>query len=296
MISPTSDTVTVDEFSFIRTLGIGTFARVSLVEHKITGKRYAIKSMLKSDVLRLRQVDHVLNEKRILSQLAHRNITQLAATFNDKTHIYLVLEYISGGELFYLLRKAVRFSDRTAAFYAANIVHALDHLHSHRIVYRDLKPENVLVAENGYLKLADFGFAKEIGLRTHSICGTPEYIAPEIIQNKGHSLEVDWWALGILIYEMLTGKPPFQDVDKNALYKQIIEDEVEPSRHIGSVANDLIKKLLVVDPSHRLGHINDAADIINHPWFSEIDFDKIANQTFPAPSTSEQSRWSHTLF
>eukprot|EP00238_Polyblepharides_amylifera_P003042 CAMPEP_0196587694 /NCGR_PEP_ID=MMETSP1081-20130531/58313_1 /TAXON_ID=36882 /ORGANISM="Pyramimonas amylifera, Strain CCMP720" /LENGTH=222 /DNA_ID=CAMNT_0041909945 /DNA_START=130 /DNA_END=795 /DNA_ORIENTATION=+ len=222
--------------------------------------------MVKADIMRLRQVDHVLNEKRILTQLAHRNIIHLAATFNDKTHIYLLLEYVTGGELFYLLRKSVRFSDRTAAFYAANIVHAFEHLHSQRIVYRDLKPENVLVADNGYLKLADFGFAKLIGSKTHSICGTPEYIAPEVISNKGHGLEVDWWALGILIYEMLTGKTPFQDQDRNSLYKQIIEEEVVYPHHVGTIAKDLISKLLVLDPSKRLGHVNDASDIMNHAW------------------------------
>mmetsp|Transcript_495 Transcript_495/g.697 ORF Transcript_495/g.697 Transcript_495/m.697 type:complete len:326 (-) Transcript_495:180-1157(-) len=276
--------VQLEDFCVIEVIGMGTFARVILVRQAQTGKLFALKSMRKSEIVRLRQVQHVLSEKNILSRVSHPNIINMHATFNDDIHVYLLLEYAPQGELFRKLRVALRFSEKTTLFYAANIVLALEYLHSLQIVYRDLKPENILVLANGYLKLTDFGFAKELSSKTWSICGTPDYVAPEIIQNLGHGLQADWWSLGIVIYEMLTGLPPFHNDSNRIVYDNIVNAEVTFPKHVGHQAQDLISNLLIRNPSERLGNVEDAKDIKSHKWFKDIDFDDVFNQTMEAPA------------
>ena len=166
-----------------------------------------MKVLRKTDVVRLRQVEHVNAERFILARIRHPFIVDLYATFQDHLNIYMLLSYVPGGELFSHLRRAQRFSADVTRFYLAIIVLALRYLHSFNIIYRDLKPENLLLDTRGYLKIADFGFAKVVDDRTWTLCGTPEYLAPEIIQSDGHGKAVDWWACGILCYEMLVGYP-----------------------------------------------------------------------------------------
>ena len=166
-----------------------------------------MKVLRKTDVVRLRQVEHVNAERFILARIRHPFIVDLYATFQDHLNIYMLLSYVPGGELFSHIRRAQRFSADVTRFYLAIIVLALRYLHSNNIIYRDLKPENLLLDTRGYLKLADFGFAKVVDDRTWTLCGTPEYLAPEIIQSDGHGKAVDWWACGILCYEMLVGYP-----------------------------------------------------------------------------------------
>eukprot|EP00238_Polyblepharides_amylifera_P004499 CAMPEP_0196577022 /NCGR_PEP_ID=MMETSP1081-20130531/6166_1 /TAXON_ID=36882 /ORGANISM="Pyramimonas amylifera, Strain CCMP720" /LENGTH=223 /DNA_ID=CAMNT_0041895809 /DNA_START=327 /DNA_END=995 /DNA_ORIENTATION=- len=223
--------------------------------------------MNKEDIIKKAQVVHVINEKRILSETSHPNIIKLFETFNDEVNIHLVLEYVQGGDLWYHLRRAGKFNEIYSVFLAANVVTAFQHLHSRNIVYRDLKPENLLIAHNGYLKIADFGLAKELGTGSNSVCGTPEYIAPEIILNTAYGLEVDWWSLGILIFQLLTGFVPFFDRRSNfRTYMKILNDEVVYPVHLSDNAVDLITKLLVRDPLKRLGHVNGASEIMNHKW------------------------------
>lgn len=166
-----------------------------------------MKVLRKTDVVRLRQVEHVNAERFILARIRHPFIVDLYATFQDHLNIYMLLSYVPGGELFSHIRRAQRFSADVTRFYLAIIVLALRYLHSFNIIYRDLKPENLLLDTRGYLKIADFGFAKVVDDRTWTLCGTPEYLAPEIIQSDGHGKAVDWWACGILCYEMLVGYP-----------------------------------------------------------------------------------------
>ena len=172
----------------------------------------------------------------------------------------MLFPYICGGELFSYLRSAGRFNNNATLFYAAEIVSALDYLHSLDVVYRDLKPENLLIDRDGHLKIIDFGFAKRVTDRTWTLCGTPEYLAPEIIQSKGHNKAVDWWALGILIYEMLAGYPPFFDDNPFGIYEKILSGKIEWPRHIDQIAKDLIKKLLVQDRTKRLGNLKNGSD------------------------------------
>jgi len=185
----------------------------------------------------------------------------------------MLLEYVAGGELFTYLRSAHKFENDKALFYAVEIVSALAHCHELDIIYRDMKPENVLIDVNGHVKLTDFGFAKKVKDRTWTLCGTPEYLAPEIIQSKGHGKAVDWWSLGILIYEMLAGFPPFFDENPFDIYRKILECKVEFPRHFSSHAKDLIRLLLTLDRTKRLGCLRRGTqDILDHKWFSTRGF------------------------
>ena len=173
--------------------------------------------------------------------------------------------FIGGGELFSYLRRAPYFPVSTALFFSAEIVSAFSYLHSLNIVYRDLKPENILLDKAGHVVITDFGFAKKVPDRTWTLCGTPEYLAPEIIQSKGHNKAVDWWALGILIYEMLAGYPPFWDENTNVIYEKIVEGEIAWHTQVEGLAKDMISKLLEKDSTKRLGNMKlGAQEILNH--------------------------------
>lgn len=217
---------------------LGTFARVCLVrpagantplDQQQKPEVYALKILRKTEVVRLKQIDHVRHERAVLADVVgHPFITNLLASFSDADSLYMLLDYVPGGELFSYLRKFRRFAEPAARFYAAEIVLVLEYLHEQQggVAYRDLKPENLLLDQDGHIKLVDFGFAKRLGYKdsrpveTYTLCGTPEYLAPEVIHNKGHTTAVDWWALGILIYEFLTGYPPFWHQNPIEIYKQ----------------------------------------------------------------------------
>lgn len=246
------------EFDLLSTVGTGTFGRVMVAKKQDTQEYFALKIMSIVDIIRLKQVDHVRNEKNILEFSKHPFIVKLFFTHHSEQYLYMLLEYVSGGELFSVLRQFNKFESKMAVFYAAEIVTALDYLHSHQIVYRDLKPENILLDAEGHLKLTDFGFAKKVTNKTFTLCGTPEYLAPEIIQAKGHNSTADWWALGILIYEMLSGSPPFYDESTHKVYERILQSKIEWPRHFDFSAKDIIKRFLTSDPLKRLGSGNSA--------------------------------------
>mmetsp|Transcript_22034 Transcript_22034/g.51669 ORF Transcript_22034/g.51669 Transcript_22034/m.51669 type:complete len:357 (-) Transcript_22034:152-1222(-) len=274
------------DYDVMNTLGTGSFGRVKLVRHKQSKKVFALKCLSKSLVIRTKQAEHILAEKEILSSVVHPFIVNLFGTFQDDTTLYFALEYVIGGEFFTHLRKANRFPEHTARFFGASVVAAFEHLHSRDIIYRDLKPENLLLDRNGYLKICDFGFARHIepASKTWTLCGTPEYLAPEIILNKGHGKAVDWWALGILLYEMLVGYPPFYSDDRMALYQQILQGKIEFPRHVSKQARDLISKLLQADLSRRLGNLRHGArDVRKHPWFRGFDFNALVKRQLPPP-------------
>ena len=229
-------------------------------------------------------MDHVKTEWKVLRMMDHPYIIKQKTSFWDKKYVYLLLEYICGGELFRLLRSECRFINDVALFYITEIACALGYIHSLDIAYRDLKPENLLIDKEGHLKITDFGFAKIVRDKTYTLWGTPEYLAPEIIQNNGHDKNVDWWALGILIFEFLAGYPPFYDENPWEIYKKIIEGYFEFPSNIESKAKDLIKNLLKVDPSKRLGSgSTGAADVKKHKWFRGVDWDLVQNREIPPP-------------
>ncbi|ORY04817.1 Pkinase-domain-containing protein [Basidiobolus meristosporus CBS 931.73] len=272
------------DFKLLQTLGTGTFGRVYLAQHIGTENYYAMKVLKKEVVVRLKQIEHINSEKQILSQIHFPFIVNLFCSFQDDNNLYMLLEYVIGGELFSHLRRAGRFTNDMTRFYAAEIVLAIEYLHSKDIIYRDLKPENLLLDDRGHIKITDFGFAKVVEDRTWTLCGTPEYLAPEIIQSKGHGKAVDWWALGILIFEMLAGYPPFFDDSPFGIYEKILEGRLMFPSHFDPAARDLIKKLLTNDRTKRLGNLKDGPeDVKKHKWFRGIDWQIVLERKVPAP-------------
>ncbi|XP_052783690.1 cAMP-dependent protein kinase catalytic subunit PRKX-like isoform X4 [Mya arenaria] len=274
----------LSDYEILSTIGTGTFGRVVLVRNRETRNYFALKVMAVTEVIRLKQIEHVKNEKEILSSISHPFIVNMLWANHDEAFLYMLMEYVPGGEVFSYLRNYGRFSNSMANFFASEIVSALEYLHSRSIVYRDLKPENLLLDRDGHLKITDFGFAKKLLDRTWTLCGTPEYLAPEIIQSKGHSKAVDWWSLGILVYEMIVGFPPFFDDQPFGIYEKILAGKIDWPRHIDPVAKDLIKKLLVPDRTKRLGNMkNGAEDIKKHKWFKSVDWEDVLNRKLTPP-------------
>lgn len=273
------------DFQVLNVLGTGTFGKVHLCRHKATGLYYCLKVLKKQTIFRFKQMDHIENEKQLLLQLRYPGIVQLYSTFTTKDSLVMLMEYVPGGELFYYIRRHGRLDESIARLYAAELVCTIIHLHERNIVYRDLKPENILLDSTGHLKLADFGFAKRVLHKTWTMCGTPDYLAPEIINGKGHDTAVDWWSLGVLIFEMLAGYPPFTDKDMGTLFRKIQEPEklIIPA-DFSQDASDLVRRLLVADPTSRLGNIHpDIADIRTHPWFRPVHWEQIIQRTSPGP-------------
>ncbi|KAG6872517.1 hypothetical protein C0995_009207 [Termitomyces sp. Mi166 len=277
----------LSDFIVQRTLGTGSFGRVHLVRSKHNLRFYAIKVLNKEKVVRLKQVEHTNNEQRMLAVVQHPFIINLWGCFQDATNLYMVMDFVPGGELFTLLRRSNRFPDPVAKFYAAEVALALNHLHGLDIIYRDLKPENILLNQDGHIKVADFGFAKLCTSTTWTLCGTPDYLAPEVVNQQRYNKSVDWYALGVLIFEMLSGLPPYHHPDPNPvlLYERILNG---PSfikwPAFNNFATDLILKLMESDPSKRYGNMrHGAGDVFAHPWFREVDWDKLQAREITAP-------------
>mmetsp|Transcript_28704 Transcript_28704/g.63475 ORF Transcript_28704/g.63475 Transcript_28704/m.63475 type:complete len:308 (+) Transcript_28704:98-1021(+) len=266
--------VKLPEFEMMRTLGCGSFGRVKLARWKTDGKLYAVKFMKKHEIIKLKQVDHINNEKRLMAQIDYPFCVNMVGYSKDDHYVYIIMECISGGELFTHLRRARKFSDEQAKFYGALTAAAFAHIHGKNIIHRDLKPENILMCPNGYSKLTDFGFAKiiEPGTRTG------------VLLNKGHGKPVDWWTLGILIYEMIVGQPPFCDEDPMGIYQKILAGKVYFPKYFDKNAKALVKKLLTADLSKRFGNLKDGADdILKHKWFEELNFASLESLSHPAP-------------
>lgn len=272
------------DYDRIQAIGSGAYGEVYLVRNNNTFTYHAMKVVEKSIVVERKFVDQLIMEKRILQSIEHPFVISLEAAFKDNVYLYLVLPFISGGDLFTSIHKYGSHSECLGKFYAAQIVLALEYLHHCCIVHRDLKPENVLINSNGYLLLGDFGFCKIIKTRTWTICGTPEYLAPEIVLSKGYSFAVDWWALGILIYEMCTGYPPFISSNANKLYQKIIVGNYKFPDILSSDLKYLIKGFLQTDPTKRLGSTG-TYDIKNHSWFRTTDWLMLLHHKQAAPYT-----------
>uniref|UniRef100_A0A0L0NR37 cAMP-dependent protein kinase n=1 Tax=Candidozyma auris TaxID=498019 RepID=A0A0L0NR37_CANAR len=274
----------LSDFAIMRTLGTGSFGRVHLVRSVHNGRYYAIKVLKKHQVVKMKQVEHTNDERRMLKLVEHPFLIRMWGTFQDAKHLFMVMDYIEGGELFSLLRKSQRFPNPVAKFYAAEVVLALEYLHSHDIIYRDLKPENILLDRNGHIKITDFGFAKEVSTVTWTLCGTPDYIAPEVITTKPYNKSVDWWSLGVLIFEMLAGYTPFYDSTPMKTYEKILSGKIHFPSFFNHDVVDLLSRLITADLSYRLGNLlNGPADIRNHAWFSEVVWEKLLAKDIETP-------------
>ncbi|KAH9396815.1 cGMP-dependent protein kinase 1, partial [Tyrophagus putrescentiae] len=272
------------------TLGVGGFGRVELVtlaDNKSVS--YALKVMKKARIVETRQQQHILNEKQIMLESNCAFIAKLFKTFKDSKYLYMLMEACLGGELWTILRNKGFFDEHTARFYVACVVEAFDYLHSRHVIYRDLKPENMLLDQTGYAKLTDFGFAKRLippGQKTWTSCGTPEYVAPEIILNRGHDHSADYWSLGVLMYELLTGSPPFTGDDPMHTYNIILKgiDAIDFPRNISRGAKNLIKKLCRDNPAERLGYQKGGIeDIKKHEWFKFFNFENLKAKKMTPP-------------
>lgn len=277
----------------VQLVGRGSFSKVFLAYLPSSHKYFAIKSMRKDLLIDLNSVQKIDVERLIMLQVDHPFIVSMQYVFQSSHRVYFVMDYIQGGELFQYMRTQRRFAEEHVAFYSAQIVAALNYLHSNDILYRDLKPENILVSEDGYLKLSDFGLAK-IAKLSNTFCGTPEYISPEMLLGTGHDPTSDWWALGILIYEMLTGIPPFYDKNRNVMFLNIERAKIrwpDARKHgisISSTAKDLITRLLTKDKSKRLG-ARGGDEVFSHPFFKNIDLDALLSKRMRAPFVPENS-------
>ncbi|XP_064622229.1 cGMP-dependent protein kinase 1-like isoform X6 [Lineus longissimus] len=283
--------VKLEDLDVVATLGMGGFGRVELIQ-LITdrSKTFALKCLKKKHIVETRQQEHIYSEKKIMMESRCPFICRLFRTFRDTKYVYMLMEVCLGGELWTILRDRGNFDDNTARFAVACVIEAFQYLHGRGIIYRDLKPENLLLDNTGYIKLVDFGFAKKIGIgrKTWTFCGTPEYVAPEIILNKGHDHAADYWSLGILMFELLTGSPPFSGTDPMKTYNIILKgiDVIEFPKKISRNAHALIKKLCRDNPTERLGYSkNGIMDIKKHKWFQGFDWDGLANTTIVPPIT-----------
>ncbi|EOD46893.1 CAMP-dependent protein kinase [Neofusicoccum parvum] len=284
-VRTTKGKYTLNDFSIQRTLGTGSFGRVHLVQSKHNQRFYAIKVLKKAQVVKMKQVEHTNDERRMLQKVKHPFLITLWGTFQDSKNLYMVMDFVEGGELFSLLRKSQRFPNPVAKFYAAEVTLALDYLHSQDIIYRDLKPENLLLDRHGHLKITDFGFAKEVPDITWTLCGTPDYLAPEVVASKGYNKSVDWWSLGILIFEMLCGFTPFWDGGSPMkIYENILKGRVKYPPYVHPDAQDLLQKLITPDLTKRLGNLHGGSkDVMNHPWFAEVTWERLAKKDIDAP-------------
>uniref|UniRef100_A0A6P7FQY2 cGMP-dependent protein kinase n=1 Tax=Diabrotica virgifera virgifera TaxID=50390 RepID=A0A6P7FQY2_DIAVI len=282
--------IKLNDLEVIATLGIGGFGRVELVQYVTNPSlTFALKCLKKQHIVDTQQQEHVQSERSIMMSCRSPFICRLYRSFRDQKYIYMLLEACLGGEVWTILRDRGCFDDHTTRFITACVIEAFEYLHARGIIYRDLKPENLLLDSKGYVKLVDFGFSKRLGYssKTWTFCGTPEYVAPEVILNKGHDKAVDFWALGILMHELLTGNPPFRASDPMNTYNLILKgiDMIDFARHnVGRTAQGLIKKLCKDIPSERLGcQRGGIVDIKKHKWFQGFDWDGLVAQTLPAP-------------
>jgi serine/threonine protein kinase len=279
--------VSIEDFELLCVIGRGSFGKVMKVVHKKDNQIYAMKILKKDMIIKEAMVTHTLAEKNILQSLTHPFIVSLKYAFQTDVKLYLVLEFLAGGELFYHLKEETKFTPERAKFYIASITLAIEHLHAHNIVYRDLKPENIVLDNEGYAVLTDFGLAKTSvsnNTPTFTFCGTPEYLAPEILKGTGHGKSVDWWSLGILLYEMIVGLPPFYSENIKEMYELILAAPLNFPASVPMDAQNLLRGLLERDERKRLGSsVADGAEIRSHPFFKDIDWEKMMRKEMTPP-------------
>jgi len=268
--------VTFENFEFLKVLGKGTFGKVILCREKATNHLYAMKILKKDVIIKKDEVTHTMTEKRVLQKTNHPFLLTLKYSFTTVDRLCLVTEYVNGGELYFHLAKERQFSEDRTRFYGAEIICAIDYLHTNAIIYRDLKLENLLLDKDGHIKIADFGLCKEDirwGTTTKTFCGTPEYLAPEVLDDVNYGRAVDWWGVGVVMYEMMVGRLPFYNQDHEIMFENILASDVRFPSKMSDNARDLLTGLLVKEPAKRLGGGPEGAkEIMRHVFFETIDW------------------------
>ena len=280
--------LTYNDFQPIKLLGRGSFGEVILVRLKSTKKVYAMKILDKKILKMKKQQNHTKTERDLMVKINSPFIVNIKSAFQDDTNLYLVSEFMQGGDMFFHMHdgQIVIFSHDKTRFYILELVLALESLHKNNMVYRDLKPENILLDSKGHVKLTDFGLSKILedeDDKAFTLCGTPQYLAPEVLLKKGYDKMVDWWSLGCVLYEMLMGRLPFA-IKRGMINLKIYEKKIDFPRKISNEARDLIEKFLVVNPTERLGYgPNGTDDIKNHPFFNGVDWDLAIQKKYKPP-------------
>jgi len=284
--------VAMEDFELLKVLGRGAFGKVVLCREKTSRTMYAMKILKKTFVFQKNEVEHTLTENRVLQTIRHPFIVGLKYSFTTEDRLCFVTEYVSGGELFVHLKNepSRRFSEERTRFYAAEIVCALGYLHKRGIIYRDLKLENLLLDRNGHIKMVDFGLCKDeiFGNKlTSTFCGTPSYLPPEVISSKEYGRAVDWWGLGVVMYELLSGHLPFYAEERKMMFWLILKEKTRYPRHISGESREIISKLLVKNPDRRLGSISDAEEVMEQPFFAAIDWNDLKRKRIIPPFKPE---------
>lgn len=285
---PVPPSLSRDHFEFLKVIGKGGSATVLQARKLDTGQLFAVKVLNKRCLQREDKVAQSLTERSILAKMSHPFVVKLHYAFQTDSHLYLVLDFCPGGELFYHLKGLKRLTENQAKFYFGEILLAIEYLHSMDVLYRDLKPENVLLDVDGHVRLTDFGVSKEnVSNRAirSSFCGSPEYMSPEMLGARGHTRAVDFYSLGALLYELLTGLPPFYHPDRATMYRIIQTEEVRFPQYLSSEACDLLSRLLDKNPSTRLGSKHGSVEIKSHPWCLQIPWERLMLKAKSPPFT-----------
>jgi protein-serine/threonine kinase len=269
--------LTVEDFIWVKVIGRGSFGKVYLVQKKSNKKYYALKTLKKEDIIARELVVNAFTEKNVLQNSAHPFVVKLRYSFQTESTLYLVMDYLPGGELFHHLKKRGRFDEDTARFYACEVILAIEYIHDKLdIMYRDLKPENILLDSSGHIKVTDFGLSTSTK-KAFSFSGTPEYFAPEILAEKGYDKSVDWWSLGCLLYEMLAGQPPYKYKTKPQLFNDILNNKPIMPSYFSKESVDLLSRLMTKNPEERLG-FKGSVEIKEHPFFKVLDWEEISSK------------------
>ena len=285
--NPLGIKLTFHDFEKLKVLGKGSFGEVLLVKLKANGKYYAMKILIKKQVKLRHQEVHTKAERDLMVKINCPFIVNIKFAFQDNLKLYIITEFMQGGEMFFHLHKEKRFSNEKTRFYIIELVLAIEFLHNNKMLYRDLKPENIMVDATGHIKLTDFGLSKKVKRqkeKAFTICGTPQYLAPEILSDEGYDNSVDWWSLGCVMYEMLVGKAPFRIPKGSYLSADLYRKKVTIPEFVTPEAKDLISQLLVPNPKKRLGYgLDGAKNIKEHAYFQGINWEDAWNRQLTPP-------------
>ena len=275
------------DFDPLYLIGTGSLGKVILVRYKKNKNIYAMKELSKSKIKINKQEENSKSERDLMIELTSPFILNIKFAFQDETKLYIVSEFLQGGDMFYHMHHStINFTESTVKFYIIELILAIEFLHENNVIYRDLKPENILMNSEGHIKISDFGLSKKLENqkdKAYTLCGTLQYLAPEILKNKGYDKSVDWWSLGCIYYEMLTGNLPFK-TNGNKINLDVFEEKIDFDENMNPLLINLISQLLNVNPKKRLGYgAQDAKKIKEHQYFNDVDWNKYLNKEIEPP-------------